>query len=102
MYRPASKSLLQATLETPHLARFTELITTSNALRAAIDLLLPAAIRPHVKAGPWDNETWCLLADNNAVAAKLRQLLPALEAHLRTKGWKIKTTRIKVIKNDNQ
>lgn len=88
-------------MEVPHLARFTELIATSNALRAAIDVLLPAAIRKHVKAGPWDNETWCLLADNNAVAAKLRQLQPALEAHLRTKGWDIKTTRIKVIKNDN-
>lgn len=97
MYRPASKSLLQATQEAPHLARFTELIAASKALRATIDLLLPATIRPHVKAGPWDNETWCLLADNNAVAAKLRQLLPALEAHLRTKGWQIKTTRIKVI-----
>ena len=101
LHHPKSKSLMQATMETPQIARISELIAASNALRASIDLLLPAAIRPHVKAGPWDNETWCIFADNNAVAAKLRQLLPALEAHLRAKGWDIKSTRIKVVQKDN-
>ena len=88
-------------MEAPHLARFAELIDTSKALRAAIDTLLPAGIRKHVKAGPLDSGVWCLLAENNSVAAKLRQLQPTLEAHLRTKGWDIKSTRIKVVKNDN-
>lgn len=101
MYRRTSKSLLQATMEAPRLARFSELIAASGTLRATIDCLLPATIRPHVRAGQWDNETWCLLADNNAVAAKLRQLLPALEAHLRTKGYIVKSIRIKVVKNEN-
>lgn len=100
MHRRASKSLIQATMEAPHLARFAELIETSNNLRTAIDSLLPASIRRHVKAGPLDSGTWCLLAENNSVAAKLRQLQPTLEAHLRTKGWDIKSTRIKVANND--
>lgn len=102
MHRPASKSLIQATMEAPHLARFAELIETSNNLRASIDNLLPIGIRKYVKAGPWDSGVWCLLAENNSVAAKLRQLQPTLEAHLRTKGWDIKSTRIKVVKNDNK
>jgi ethanolamine ammonia-lyase small subunit len=37
-----------------------------------------------------------LLLDNNAVAAKVRQLLPSLEAHLRSKGWEITSIRLKV------
>lgn len=102
MRRPPAKSLIQASMEAPHLARFTELIEKSNSLRTAIDSLLPVGIRKHVKAGPWDEVTWCLLAENNSVAAKLRQLQPTLEAHLRAKGWDIKSTRIKVIKNDNE
>lgn len=102
MHRRASKSLIQATLESPHLAHFAALIETSNSLLAAIRPLLPAGIREHVKAGPLDKDAWCLFAENNSVAAKLRQLQPTLEAHLRTKGWDIKSTRIKVIKKDNE
>lgn len=87
-------------METPHLARIAELIKTSNSLLVAVENLLPVGIRKHVKAGPLDDGTWCLFAENNSVAAKLRQLQPTLEAHLRTKGWDIKSTRIKVVKND--
>lgn len=87
-------------MEAPHLAHIAALIKTSHSLRAAIEDLLPEGIRKQVKAGPLDNETWCLFAENNAVAAKLRQLQPTLEAHLRTKGWDIKSTRIKVVKTD--
>lgn len=88
-------------METPYLAHFAERIGISNSLRIAIDDVLPIGIRAYVKAGPWDEGNWCLLAENNSVAAKLRQLQPTLEAHLRTKGWDIKSTRIKVVKPDN-
>ena len=100
MARPASKSLLQATLEAPHLARFTELIKTSNNMLAAIENLMPIGLRQQVKAGPLGEDSWCLVVENNSVAAKLRQLQPTLEAHLRTKGWNIKSIRFKVAKQD--
>jgi len=61
-----------------------------------MEALIPVALRKAVKAGPIDGTTWCLLLDNNAVAAKMRQLLPALEAHLRSKGWEINSIRLKV------
>jgi hypothetical protein len=54
-------------------------------------------MREHVKAGPVDENGWCLLVQNNAAAAKLRQLLPALCAHLRTKGHPVNTIRVKVM-----
>jgi hypothetical protein len=59
--------------------------------------LIPSSMRECIKAGPWDGERWCLLVTNSAVAAKLRQLSPALAAHLRTHGQAVSELRIKVM-----
>ena len=69
------------------LARLTELTRDSVARLAAVQPLIPATMRTCVKAGPIDGAVWCLLLDNNATAAKMRQLLPSLQAQLRVKGW---------------
>jgi hypothetical protein len=71
---------------------------TQNRLRA-IAPLLPATLRHLVQSGGVDGSTWCLLVPNSAVAAKLRQTLPALCAHLRTKGWDVQTIQVKVSAN---
>jgi len=68
----------------------------SNAMFGAIGNVLPAALAAHVRPGPVDDHGWSLLAANAAVAAKLRQLEPRLEAALRDQGWRIATIRIKV------
>jgi hypothetical protein len=73
-----------------------ELAADSTARLQSVSALLPPALRKSVKAGPVDNGVWCLVVDNNAVASKVRQLLPALIAHLRTKGWEITEIRVKV------
>ncbi|WP_369952376.1 hypothetical protein [Limnohabitans sp. TS-CS-82] len=62
----------------------------------AIAPLLPASLRALVQSGGVEGDAWCLLVPNSAVAAKLRQTIPALCAHLRTKGWDVNTIRIKV------
>jgi hypothetical protein len=49
-----------------------------------------------VKPGPVDEAGWSLLAANAAVAAKLRQLVPLLEAALREQGFQAIPTRIRV------
>lgn len=100
MARTSSKSLMQATLEAPHLAQLAERIRLSNSMRATVDTLLPAGLRKSVQAGPLDEGSWCLLVENNSVAAKLRQLQPTLEAHLRSKGWEVSSIRVKVLKQD--
>ena len=94
--RPNAVSLLQASQESPTLARLSELARDSVARLKAIEPLLPVALRSAITAGPIDGPTWCLLVSSTAVAAKLRQLLPALQAHLRTKGWEITAIRLKV------
>ena len=87
---------LQASQDSPTLARLTELSRDSVARLNALDGLIPTALRPAIQAGPIDGDAWCLLLDNNAVAAKVRQLLPALLAHLRAQGWEVNSIRLKV------
>jgi hypothetical protein len=62
----------------------------------AIETLIPIEMRPAVKAGPAEEDVWCLLVQGSAAAAKLRQLAPALVARLNAKGWKVASIRIKV------
>ena len=89
-------TLLQATQESPTLARLAELSRDSVARLKAVEPMIPAVLRSAVKAGPIDGPNWCLIVNSNAAAAKIRQLLPAMEAHLRTKGWQVSAIRLKV------
>jgi hypothetical protein len=93
--KPVGKSMLasntqgigQALAQSEPLVLLTRRMRESQARLNAIQALLPPAMRAHVKGGPIDETQWVLLAGNNAVSAKLRQLVPALEAHLRTHGF---------------
>ena len=91
-------SLHQATLESPTLARLTELALESNSRLRALAPLIPPPMRSAVKAGPIDGATWCLLAQNASVAAKLRQLLPEFQSRLLGSGHDVKTIRVKIQK----
>jgi hypothetical protein len=89
-------TLEQAAQESPTLAKLAALARESGERLQAILPLIPAALRPGVQAGPIEAQTWCLLVDTNAGAAKLRQLLPAMQAHLRSRGWEVNSIRLKV------
>lgn len=89
-------TLLQAAEDSPTLARLAELARDSGERLKSVENLIPLALRPAVKAGPVEGSTWCLLVDGNAAAAKLRQVLPALQAHLCQRGWQVTAIRIKV------
>ncbi|MFC5500474.1 hypothetical protein ACFPOE_23230 [Caenimonas terrae] len=89
-------TLLQAAEESPALARLAELARESGERLKAIQPLIPPALRPAVKAGPIDGSSWCLLVGNNAAAAKLRQVLPALQSRLADCGWQVTSIRLKV------
>lgn len=90
-------SIHQAAENAPSLARLTELVQESNDRLKAIESLLPGALRPAIKAGPIDGESWCLLVSGNAAAAKVRQLLPLIQARLLNKGWKVTSIRLKLL-----
>ena len=89
-------TLEQASQESPVLAQLASLSRDSSARLRAVEPLIPALLRPCIQAGPIDGPTWCLLVSSNAAAAKVRQLLPALAAHLRTHGWDVQSIRLKV------
>jgi hypothetical protein len=54
-------------------------------------------LRNSIQPGPIQGSTWSLILKNNAAASKVRYLLPALEAHLRTKGWDVAHIQLKVL-----
>lgn len=87
---------LSALAGSPTLARLTELTRDSSKRLATVQPLIPPMLRASIQAGPIEGDTWCLLVKNNAAAAKVRQLLPAMAAHLRTKGWSVTNIRLKV------
>jgi hypothetical protein len=89
-------TLLQAAEDSPTLARLAELARESSERLKAVQPLIPEALRPAIKAGPIDGPVWCLLVSNNAAAAKLRQVLPALQSRLCDRGWQVTSIRLKV------
>jgi len=99
MYRRHQAVTLQkAATESPGLARLAGLAQESGERLRQCESLIPPMLRAAIKPGPVQGSDWCLLVDNNAVAAKLRQLLPALAAHLRSKGRDVQSIRVKVLK----
>ena len=94
--RHQSVTIAEASLASPTLARLAQLGRESTQRLDAINAMLPEAIRPCVKAGPIDNSGWCLLAENAAVASKLRQLLPHMQAELSARGMEVTAIRIRV------
>lgn len=97
MYRRhQTVTLQQAADDAPVLSQLASLARDSSARLRAIEPLIPPSLHAALKAGPIDGDSWCLLVQGTAAAAKMRQLLPALLAHLRSKGWEISAIRLKV------
>ena len=68
----------------------------SQARFAVIKKLLPQTLHAAVSPGPLDDSAWVLLAANAAAAAKLRQLVPELQAALLAAGWAGPDIKVKV------
>ena len=90
-------SFSQAIDNSPTLAKLADMARASSDMLKSVEILLPAALRASVKAGPIDGKTWCLLVTGNAAAAKVRQLLPALISQLKASGKNITEIRLKVL-----
>ena len=89
-------TLQQAADASPMLAQLAALTRESSERLKAVESLVPPALRPALQAGPIEGTTWCIVVKSNAAAAKLRQLLPAMQAHLRSKGWQVNAIRLRI------
>ena len=78
------------------LAALLKRLRESQARFAAITPLLPEPLRAAVSAGPLDDSAWVLLATNASAAAKLRQMVPELQAAVLAAGWAGPAIKIKV------
>lgn len=90
-------TLLQATEDSPTLAGLLTRVRESQARLKAIQPLVPPTMFASLQAGPLEEGSWCLLVKGNAVAAKLRQMVPMLLDHLRSRGLETTTIRIKIV-----
>ena len=93
---PTALPIGAALAQSAPLASLRERLRESEARFDAVRALLPPALVAHVRPGPVDETGWSLLAANSAVAAKLRQLQPWLEAALVRRGVAVPAVRIKV------
>ena len=89
-------TLEQAAHEAPMLAHLLRQAQQSQAMLALVQALVPPGLFRSLRAGAVENQEWCLFVANAPAAAKLRQLTPALTAHLRTKGYAIQGIRVLV------
>jgi hypothetical protein len=94
---PDPLPIAQALHQHEGLARLGLLLQASNRRMAIVAPALPGALARFVRPGPVDEEGWTLLAANAAVAAKLRQLQPRLEAMLAEQGLQPPKVRVKVL-----
>lgn len=90
-------TLQQASAESPTPSRLLTFCSQNSSDRLkAIEPLIPPGLRGTLQAGPIDGTSWCLLVSSNSAAAKLRQILPALQAHFEVRGWEVNSIRLKV------
>jgi hypothetical protein len=83
---PDPMPVAQALRAHESLVRLGERLEASRRRLRVIAPALPGSLVASIEAGPLDEEGWSLLVANAAVAAKLRHLLPRLEALLAQAG----------------
>ena len=95
---PVALPVGQALAQSAAWSRLAARLQESNARFALVVPLLPPALAAQLQPGPLDEDgrTWTLLAANAAVAAKLRQWVPRLDAALTAQGRQGSAIRIRV------
>lgn len=89
--------LAAALRDSEPLARLAERLHESRRRLDCIAPVLPSTLATQVQSGPIDADGWTLLAASPAVAAKLRQLVPTLQALLTERRFTHLPIRVKVL-----
>jgi hypothetical protein len=96
LLRGKARTVQQVVQQSSGLAELAARAEEGRARLKAIAELLPPSLRASVQSGTVEHDAWCLLVPHAAAAAKLRQMLPALAAHLRSRGWPVQQLRVKI------
>jgi hypothetical protein len=96
MSQPNAVPLTQVLEQSSLLTHLRARLADSQKRFEAIRPLLPQACINDIKHCPANAHEWTLLVSNPAVAAKLRQWTPELEAALAKQGWVGASIHIKV------
>ena len=94
---PKQTSVMHAIEHSDTLSSMLGLQRRSMLYLSTIASVLPPGLQDQLLAGPIENDVWCVLVKHNAAAAKLRQLLPSICAHLRSQGHNVQQVRIKIM-----
>lgn len=92
----STHTIQQALRASPALADLQKRSTLGKQRLAALFQLLPPAITQTLNSGACDEEDWCILVPNAAVAAKLRQWVPAITSTLVQTEQRTVKVRIKI------
>ena len=95
-HAPSAVPLADALRDSGALARLSERLSESKRRFESIETLLPVPLAAQAKPGPLDERGWTLLALTPAAAAKLRQLVPLIEAQLTDQGFASLAIRVRV------
>lgn len=94
--RGRAVSAAQAAMGTGMLGQLVRQAQDAQACLKELRSVLPPALLAQVQSGPIEGGLWTLLVAHPAAAAKIRQFVPALAAHVRTKGWPVQRIDVKV------
>lgn len=102
MHRPPAPttkqtSVMDAIEDSETLSSMLNLQRLSMVYLKTIEPVLPPGLSEQLLAGPVEDDAWCVLVKHNAAAAKLRQLVPVISAHLRSNGHQVQHIRIKLM-----
>ncbi len=97
LLRGKSVEVLKAAQSAPGLAQLLAQAARSRSQIEDLKGLVPANMLNQLKSGPLEGGHWILMLKSPAFAAKVRQMGPAICAHLRSRGWDIQTITVKVI-----
>lgn len=94
---PLPRSVGATLREDQSMASLAQRLARSEACLRAVLPVLPAALRPHLMAGPWDDQGWTLLTRQAAALTKLRQLQPLMEQALEQQGLAVPRIRLNAL-----
>ena len=89
-------SLEQAAEEAPVLSLLMQKTRLSQQCAQSISEMVPAPLRPYLAYGQIDEGEWCILVQGNAIAAKVKHLLPLWLNRLQQQGYDVQRIRLRL------